>query len=320
MLFNLGESERSWLGMILLAVLYLGALVIAAVLAPPVHWLIQWWHETAPNALTRDIEDNPFTDTYDRLRWLPTLIALPLVLKVCGLLSWRALGVHFRGGGGRLFLGYFFLGAGMLAGVAVLQANHYGARLDGGMAFEDWVFLLAGALSGGLLIGVLEEIVFRGMAFRMIYTRFGPWLALVGTSLFFSYAHFKIPDFLWEGRTGTVDWGSGWYVAFWTLFGITRDFNPLIFLNLFLFGMVLGALVLRYRSLMAAVGLHAGIVAAILFYTDATDIQNLTAGEGKLDPLWGSGGLRDGLLTTMSFVLLCILFIGAGEKSDDELI
>ncbi len=318
MLFQLGESERSWKGLILLGVLYLGALGIAAVLAPPVYWLIQWWHETAPNPLTRDIEDNPFTDTYDRLRWLPTLIALPFVLKACGLFSWKALGFHFREGGGRLFLGYFFLGAGLLSAVAVFQARHYGADLIESKALGDWILFFLSALTGGVLIGVLEEIVFRGMAFRMVYTRFGPWVALIGTSLFFSYAHFKIPDFLWEGGPGAVHWGSGWTVAFWTLFGITRDFDPLVFLNLVLFGMVLGALVLRYRSLMAAVGLHAGIVMAILFYTDATDIQRITAEEKILDPFWGSGGLRDGLMTTISFVFLCILLVVSGEKPEDR--
>lgn len=301
LLFRLSPMERSWRGVVYLLAVYLGALLIAAVLSPWVYWGIQHWHATAPNAFTAEVEDNAFPDYFDRLRWLPTLIALPFVLKACGLLSWSALGVRWRDGGGRAFLRWFAAGFVILVGVAGLQAAHYGAgfRVDAFKALE--VLLLA--MLSGVLVGLLEEIVFRGMVFRMVYTATGPVVALVATSLFFSYAHFKIPDAMWVEGEHMVHAGSGFYVAGWTLAGIFAAFDPLVFLNLALFGVVLGLLVFLGRgSLMPAIGFHAGIVAAILTYTDVTNIQALTR-EAGVDPFWGSGGLRDGLLTTLAFVL-----------------
>lgn len=315
LLFRLSESEYSFRGVAYLILLYLGALVVAAVLAPPVYWGIQYWHETAPNALTRDIEDNPFSDTYDRLRWLPTLIALPFLLKACGLLSWSALGVSFRGRGLKLFLKTFLLGVVILAGVASLQGIYYGVTFVSTHNAGSWAGLLLGAILGGLLIGLLEEVVFRGMSFRMFYTWLRPVPALLLTSLFFSYAHFKMPDAVWEQTPGGVDWGSGFFVGFWTLFGIIPGWDPLVFLNVTLFGLVLGVLVMRQKSLMGAAGFHAGIVVAILVYTDATTINSQLRAEGLLHWFWGSGGLRDGLLTTFAFLItLLVLCLWHGNE------
>ena len=301
-LFQLSAEDRSWKGVLLLLGIYIGALLISAVISPWVYLGVQAWHEWAPNALTTEIEDNDFPDYFDRLRWLPTLIALPLVLKACGLLSWSALGVRWRAGGVGQFFGWFGVGLVLLTGVAGLQALHYGASFQVGPM--KWLEVLLLALVSGFLIGLLEEIVFRGMVFRMIYTATGPMLALVGTSLFFSYAHFKIPDAMWDPATMEVHALSGFYVAWWTLFGILEDFEFLMFLNLFLFGVVLSLLVFRGQgSLMPVIGFHAGIVAAILTYTEVTNIYEITRQLG-MDPFWGSGGLRDGLLTTIAFLVM----------------
>jgi hypothetical protein len=144
-------------------------------------------------------------------------------------------------------------------------------------------------------------------------------VALLGTGLFFSYAHFKMADSVWESTDAVVTWGSGWFVGFWTLFGVVPDWDGLIFLNLFLFGLVLGLLVLRQRSLMGAIGFHAGIVTGILFYTDASTIYATTAEGGGLHWFWGSGGLRDGVLTTLAFGLtILVLAIPQKNKGTDS--
>ena len=199
--------------------------------------------------------------------------------------------------------------------MAVLQGSYYGISFQPDITFGKGVFLLSGALLGGLLIGLLEEIVFRGMSFRMFYTWVKPLPALLLTSLFFSYAHFKIPDSVWEQTSGQVDWGSGFFVGFWTLFGILPGWDLLIFVNLTLFGLVLGMLVLRQRSLMGAVGFHAGIVFAILAYTDATTIHQVVAESGRPHWFWGSGGLRDGFLTTCAFLFsMALLGFWRGDQ------
>lgn len=318
MLFRLSESERTSRGLVYLALLYVGAMVVAALLAPPVFWGIHYWHEHAPNALTRDIIDNPFQDTYDRLRWLPTLVILPFLLKSCGLLSWSSLGLHFGSRGYRQFLLHFFTGILLLSLVAGLQSMHYGAVFRDDIGWGALAGILLSALIGCLLIGMLEEIVFRGMALRMFYTRFSPPAALLLTSIFFSYAHFKMPDSVWESTAEVVTWGSGWYVGLWTLLGIIPGWDPLVFLNLILFGLVLGILVLQKKSLMPAVGFHAGIVMAIMVYRDVTTIRDQLIDPAAISWIWGTGGLRDGLLTTAVFALMIPWLLYRGRRNEES--
>lgn len=319
MLFGLPVTRSSARGVWWLAALYLGALAVAALLAPALHALLQAWHEASPNAFTERAAGRPFPRTFDRLRWLPTLVALPFLLQACGLLSWRALGVRFCGTGWRQFGFYFLAGVGLLALAASFQAWHYGARLRLGLSAVDVASLVLAALVGGILIGLLEEIVFRGMVFRMFYTWVRPGAALLLTALFFSYAHFKFPAELWDPHLRSGSWMDGWWVAFWTLGGIVHSFDALVFLNLALFGVVLGMLVLRGNSLMPAIGFHAGIVAAIAAYTGLTDVQDITRRLEAASWFWGTGGMRDGLLTTTAFVfMLAFLIYGGGGARRGE--
>jgi len=318
MLFQLSESERSSRGIYYLLILYVGALVLAALLAPPAYRLIESWHESSPNALTGRIVGKPFHRYFDRLRWLPTLIALPFLLKACGLFSWNALGVNFRGTGMRRFL-YFFAGGTLLLGlIAFIQGMYYGVEFQPGLRPGRVAAILAGALAGGFLLGLLEEIIFRGMVFRMFYTWVKPVPALLLTSLFFGYAHFKYPPALWDATGLEASWAGGWHVAFWTLFGIIKTFDFLVFFNLVLFGVVLCLLVLRYQSLMPVIGFHGGIVFAILAYTDLTTVQEVTRELPRLNPFWGSGGLRDGLMATLAFAVIIVALLIGGRKVSEE--
>lgn len=66
----------------------------------------------------------------------------------------------------------------------------------------------------GLLAGVTEEALFRGVAQPMMESAFGPWLGLIGSNLLFALVHFITPLYaLAAGVTGlylgwTLDMGG----------------------------------------------------------------------------------------------------------------
>jgi membrane protease YdiL (CAAX protease family) len=93
-----------------------------------------------------------------------------------------------------------------------------------------------------------------------------PWLALALMSAFFAYTHFKVPTSVWLHVAPGVHWDTGFFVAYWTTFGITENFDLAEFVVLALLGLVLGLLTLKSGSLLPAIGLHAGIVSAMFFY------------------------------------------------------
>jgi membrane protease YdiL (CAAX protease family) len=85
------------------------------------------------------------------------------------------------------------------------------------------------------------------------------------TSAFYAYTHFKVPTSVWTHVPAGVHADTGFFVAYWTVFGITVDFDWAQFTTLWLLGMVLGSLVLRRGSLWPAIGLHAALVTEMVF-------------------------------------------------------
>jgi hypothetical protein len=98
-----------------------------------------------------------------------------------------------------------------------------------------------------------------------------------------------------------VNWFTGWLVAYWTTFGIMVDFDWTQFTVLWALGMVLGALTLRTGSLLPAIGLHAGLVAAMSFYRDYHVFPS-DPGRG----FWGGGGFTDGWAAA---IVLAVAFV-----------
>ena len=139
------------------------------------------------------------------------------------------IGLRFRGAGRDLFLG-FVIGAGlMIAVVGVLalagwyQLASRGATPGGGTAVR---LLLALVLF--FLVAVSEEIIFRGLLFRILEEGLGSWLALGVSGLIFGLVHIWNPN-------GTLIGGIG----------IAVDA-----------GVQLGAAYMLTRSLYLAIGIH----------------------------------------------------------------
>lgn len=314
LLFGLDGKEYSWQGVRLLILVYFGAILFAAVLSPFVYLAIQFWSESFPNRLNSYLAEKDFPRYFDRLRWLPVILLLPWLLRRCGLLSFKNLGfgnthgyspaLRWTAYGVLLIL---FAGAG--------QGLFLGVEYEASLTLAKGLQTLLIAILSALLIGVLEEAVFRGMILRMFYTALKPMPAVLLSSLFFAYVHFKkIPKEIWDDESTAVNLGSGFYVGFWTLLSIGQTFDFVRFLNLFLFGIVLCLLFLRTGSLWPCVGFHGGIVLARSIYDKCFNLPGETSNE-----FWGSGILLDGYFASILLGLLCLgLLKNWVQKSEHE--
>lgn len=325
MLFNLPPAERTWRGLRLLLAVYLGSLLFAALVSPWVYWGIQNLHEAFPRTF-KYLAFKDFDDYFDRLRWVPVVLSLPIVFVKCHLFSFKQLGIVWGKGGVRRFLGWFGAGFALLLCVSLGQLFFSGAEFKNSLHFGGVVWILLKALAGGVVLGLLEEIVFRGLILRMFYTAGGPLLAVLLGSLFFAYAHFKMPGEIWQNAFPShqesdaalvyaLEFGypppddfqrvtpwSGFFVAGWTLIGISENFQAIKFMNLFLLGIVLSIATLRTHSLLPAIGLHAGIVFALLSYRKLVDIPAQSW-------FFGSNALVDGVLPSLLLILLGLRFL-----------
>lgn len=298
MLFGLGPDAYSWRGVGLLCGVYFGAMVFAAVLSPAVFHAAGWWVDTFPGWWNRWLEGRTdfgdFPRHFDRLRWVPVVLLFPFLLNACGLLSWRALGLRFGREDGELFWRGMIGGCALVGVLMLFQLAFVTVTIDARYAYGGEYDAMLWILPGALILSLVEEIVFRGFIFRIFYSALRPVTAIVVSAVVFAYLHYKMPPDVWREIGDAVGWLSGFQVAWGTLTGIAHDFSAVPFFTLVLVGILLNLVFLRTGSLLACIGVHAGIVWLRMAY-DKT--HNTPLAEHAW--FFGTAALNDGLLTLL---------------------
>ncbi len=266
-----------------LLLIFVAAPLLAALLSPWVYGGIQehvpevmrWVHEceaTGTHAFWADIADSVFTAPFRRvtarLVLIFVLILLPLAYRLSGVRSRESFGwprcphrMKLLGGAlvAAIFSMFVVYAVGLLMGVYRWDATGSGAEI------------LAGVLKiliGGLLIGLLEETIFRGFILNALRTGLGAIPAIVLSSLLFAVVHFMKP----VDPEVTRGWYSG-FLLFSNLFAGAGDTVFLEICTLFSMGLVLATLSHWTRSVYLAIGLHTGWVWVMMLFRLLTKNQ-----------------------------------------------
>jgi len=281
---------------------FVGAVVfLGALLAPQLYGLGQWINEKGwleGTGVGDSIERAKITRYFNRaLQGSALLLAYPFV---------RWLGLK-RGSNWLLLeknparwkhLSFgFYLAAGTLLALGMFYVRIGWYRTwDSG---ETVAAIFFSALGTGFAVALLEEFLFRGALFGLILRTLSPKPALIFLSAFFAVVHFlKPPDNL---DLPPVEWDTG----FWLLgqifgqFGDVVDFLLPELVLLFAVGWVLGYARLKSGSLWMSIGLHAGWVFGIKFFSGST--RRAVPVEEMLP--WAGPSLRVGVL---SVVIVCL--------------
>lgn len=148
------------------------------------------------------------------LRAVPTVVAYVLLVRYIERrrideLSWRSLVP-----GSALGLAGGFALISIVIGILWLAGSYRVTGTDPGV---DWLSLV---LVFGLAAGISEEIVFRGVLFRMIEEGLGTWVALACSAAFFGVVHGGNPNATtWTTLAIAIDAG----VLFALLYHVTRS-------------------------------------------------------------------------------------------------
>ncbi len=274
-----------------LLLIFISAPLLAALSAPWVYMAIQsraaevmqWVQESkiaGTHLFWADIANSIFTSPFrrvnDRLVLLLVLGLLIPAYRMSGLRGRADFGIPKRADWARLF------GTGLVVAVASmllvyligLFAGVYGAVEVGG----DIVSQLLKIVIGMLLIGVIEEILFRGFILTALRKSLGPVTAVLLSSALFAAVHFIKPA---EPEI-TDRWYSG-FLLFSNLFAEASDtFWPEV-CTLFCMGTVLATLSYWTRSVYITIGLHAGWVWIMMLF------RLFTENQGRLVWLYGPG-------------------------------
>jgi len=306
MLFGLDENQSSYKGLLLFLFVYLGATLFASVFTVPAYWGVQWLHSVSPCDLTDYLLKKGMRVYFDRLRWIPILIGLPWVLAKCGLFSLSNLGISFDKLHLRCFLRYLLIGFSLGIFIIAAQLFFTDVSYKGNFTFLTMFKTALGSAVACMILGFLEELVFRGLIMRSAYSAWGVWSAMIFSSLFFAYKHFKVPKTIWQ-NIPSVDvptWDLGFLAAYYDSVGILYTMNIPVFLSLFMFGMLLCAIYIRTKTLMAPIALHAGIVFCIQNYKKYFNVN-----PDAMRDFFGSAGMTDGYLALglLSFLFLLLV-------------
>ena len=231
------------------------------------------------------------------------LVLSILYLRFNGLLSLRGLGwqsgVRSKK---QIFLRGFVLGVLIIllldALLLLLGIYQFDSAVD--TSLKKLVFVIVKALVAGLLVGLIEETIFRGALFGGLRKQTNASVALVATSVLYAAVHFL------KYRAVPADVEIGWLTGI-EIFpaALFRFSNPVTidsFLTLLILGFLFAFIRIRSNSIIPCIGLHAGIVASLKVlnyltnYSGGTEFDYLV---NKIDHQFGY--LASGLL------LLCML-------------
>ncbi len=284
-LYGLSAQEYSPKGLWLLALLYLGSLV-AAVFVSLIAWHIVHYLDPETNGY---LANKPYPKYFDRARWLCVLFILPYLFWQCRITSFKLVG--FTKPFGSITSKWFTYGICMIlliyAGTYALNA----IELKPESTLGGFLSNLDNAILAGILIGLFEEIVFRGLVFRMFYTALEPIPAILSSSAFFAILHFKAsPTSLDYVPPSDIGFADAFDIAFSTIAALVTQFDFTYLAAIFLVGVVLHQAFLITNNLWANVALHAGWVFTIkgiggMFQT--TESANLFTGTTRVaDGYW----------------------------------
>jgi uncharacterized protein len=272
-----------------------GVVLSAAVLAPALHDLLPY----------------PFERIFKRLLMAGAVLGVVVFVRFRKDMFVR-FGMAWTPDSARFLWTGFVTGLASLIVFAIVStvAGHADVALRQLTGFQ-WIQRIAGGLLTGVLIGILEELLFRGFVFTYLRDRVFRGRAVQGmiaASLLYASLHFLnvrkpviSPDpgladsfkLILAPVQSLADWPSMWPAA----------------VGLFLFGMVLNGCVLRTGSLYPSIGLHAGCVTFLR-------VVGLFISFGRTDVvLWSTKKVYDGALGWAFLLLIGLLLNAILEKT-----
>jgi uncharacterized protein len=226
------------------------------------------------------------------------LVGLWPFVRSVSMSDWRELGLREPKRERPKFAIGLMLGFASLAIVAILAIAAGARTTEANHTAAKFMSSLGKAGLGAIAVAIVEEILFRGVLFGALRKAHGWVIALIFSSGLFALVHFfqsKSP------QPDSIQWFSG-FVTLAEMWRGFAEFNQLVpgFLTLFLVGALLALAYQRTGSLYFSIGLHAGWIFWVKFYTLLT-----RASSREISWFWGTGKLINGWL---AFLVLIVLF------------
>lgn len=283
--------------------LFVFSVMAGGLLAPPLYNGLLLLGRLIPAlSVLREIE---FEKLAARCVLLSVLGGAFLMMRCAGLNTLKKQGFERGVRWQAMLAGGFLLGMVSMA-LLLLAAGLTGAYLPDPRIQWNIVFWLKmlGNLTGALLIGYIEEWLFRGVVFGTLRKACGVAVAVVTAGLFFSLVHFARP----ENPFGIVhaSWDSTFRLLpyLFTVDDIRWSYEGFKMPTLFFMGVSLCFFYARFKNLYFVIGLHAGWVWIMRFGDEFFDDRNQAVLTYFFGPTPGIAKSGAALVMSIFFALL----------------
>ena len=234
--------------LLVFSAVFISAILFGALLAFPVFEIFSAFGEIS------------FRKTVSRTTLLSGLLFSLLYFYYYNGLSLRLLGIRAQRAHIRLFQG-------LAAGLAIVAVIETSLLLPGIheldkerlLSLDRLSPLLFKGLITGLLVGIVEELMFRGALLGGLSRRTNQAVALVAVSLVYAAVHYlKFRDL---PADAAIHWYTGVTMLPPALFQFADPARYDAMITLFFLGLLLGLVRLLTGNLVLCIGLHAGVVA-----------------------------------------------------------
>lgn len=277
--------------LVVFSAVFISAILFGALLAFPVYEIFASFGEI------------PFRKIVSRTTLLSGLLFSLAYFACHNGLSLHLLGIRARRAHIRLLQG---LAAGFII-IAIIEANLlalgiHDLNAERLSSLERLSLLLLGGLLTGLLVGIVEELIFRGALLGGLSRQTSPVLALVVVSLVYAAVHYlKFRDL---PADAAVHWYTGLTMLPAALFQFADPARYDAMLTLFFLGLLLGLVRLLTGNLLLCIGIHAGLVTGEKLIQHVADFMPYSPHAhlvNRYDPFSGD-------LASVWLLLLCVSF------------
>lgn len=259
--------------------LYLAAVILAGALAAPQAWyLIHMLPPDLLHGLAGQVQGMPFHRYLSRSLQVSAIILLWPLLSSLRVRSLAELGIMpnprpWRDLGAGSVAGAFCMA--LLLPILILT----GAFVPHAMWSSELLRALPRVLATALVVGVVEEFLFRGVLLGFLRQVMIAPVAIVASALIFAGVHFlNLPR--GSSPDTSLHWWSG--LAMFPAIGASLPPLPILalaFATLLVAGIILGWLTVRTGSLHAAIGLHAFWILGQQLFNKAAAFHVVPAGD-----------------------------------------
>lgn len=244
---------------IIFVAFYFSVIALAAIISPILFATTRYLANTYSISLLQHYVDKGFGKFFDRSRWVALAILLPVFLNIIKLKLSRDIGLN------RLsiskFIKIFFLGC-IITSIIYYSLSYIYLFKSKEVILSQHIVASLKMLICALIIGIIEEIIFRGIILNAFARTFSLTVAILLSSIFFAYCHIgagSCPQI-----NTTFEYFDGIKCALWSLYGFTKNMSFMQLANLTTLGMTLSLLTVRYKSILAAISFHTSTVFIIM--------------------------------------------------------